>query len=219
MTGRQPKTAVDMILFTGPSLKNSQRRQLSIQQLQKQIDGLDKSIGLLHEAARTQEDKQRRRRAQKESESRGAIRFNKGDYVVVSASCNQAHKHKLSKLSVNWHGPYEVVGLIPGAPSKLKVRLVGAPLNKIFTVNWRKVRRIAGPSLAITQAVQDCALHDQQEFVVADLMDWGFDDNNNVLIKVHWLGFEDSEDTWEPMAQLYEDVKHKVEKYVKRTIL
>ena len=63
--------------------------------------------------------------------------------------------------------------------------------------------------------MQDCALHDQQEFVVADLMDWGFDDNNNVLIKVHWLGFEDSEDTWEPMAQLYEDVKHKVEKYVK----
>ena len=60
-----------------------------------------------------------------------------------------------------------------------------------------------------------CALHDQQEFIVADLIDWGFDDNDNVITKVHWLGFEDSEDTWEPMAQLYEDVKHKVARYVK----
>ena len=65
MTGRKPKTTVDMILFTGPSLKNSQRHQLSMQQLQKHIDELDKSITLLHETARTQEDKQRRRRAQK----------------------------------------------------------------------------------------------------------------------------------------------------------
>ena len=136
--------------------------------------------------------------------------------MVVSASCNQAHKHKLSKLSVNWHGPYEVVDLIPGAPSKLKVRLVGAPLNKIFTVSWRKVRRIAGPTLAITQEIQNIALHDQQEFTVDSLVDWGIDDDGNIVIRVHWLGFEDSEDTWEPMSQLFEDVHSKICKYVKR---
>ena len=214
MTGRKPRTTIDLVLYSGPNLKEAKENKISVEDLQNFVRDLDKSVCALHEAAISQEQKQRRRRAIKESNAQGAMRFEKGDYVVVSASNNQAHKHKLSKLSVNWHGPYEVVALVDGSPSTLKVRLVGAPADKTFDVSWRKVRRIAGPTLAITQAVQDCALHDQQEFTVEDLIDWGFDDDDQIIIQVRWLGFDASEDTWEPMSQLYEDVKHKVRKFV-----
>ena len=59
-------------------------------------------------------------------------------------------------------------------------------------------------------------MHDQQEFTVEDLLDWGFDDDDRVIIRVRWLGFDASEDTWEPMSQLYEDVERKVRLFVEK---
>ena len=45
-------------------------------------------------------------------------------------------------------------------------------------------------------------------------VDWGFADDGSVVFKVRWRGFDDNEDTWEPMAQLDEDVEVLVGKYV-----
>ena len=47
-----------------------------------------------------------------------------------------------------------------------------------------------------------------------DFIDWGFADDGTVVLKVRWQGFDESEDTWESLKQLYADVKVIVEKYV-----
>ena len=37
------------------------------------------------------------------------------------------------------------------------------------------------------------------------------------MLKTSWKGFATSEDTWEPLAELYKDVKVMVDKYVAAT--
>ena len=74
--------------------------------------------------------------------------------------------------------------------------------------------RIAGPDMEITQAIQNSALHDLQAFVVEYIADWGFNDDGEIVLKVHWRGFDESEETWEPLAQLYDDVQDIVVRYV-----
>jgi len=64
------------------------------------------------------------------------------------------------------------------------------------------------------QAVQNCALHDLQQFVVDDIVGWGFADAGHVVMKVHWRGFDDTDDTWEPMSALFADIEVIVTKYV-----
>ena len=140
------------------------------------------------------------------------MRFERGDYVMVTAADNQANIKRHAKIMVKWQGPYEVMGLLDGAPNKIRVRLVGQ--DKIANVSWRRVRRIASSSLLITQAIQDAALHDLQKFKVSEFVDWGFADDGTVVLKVSWQGFDASEDTWEPLEQLYADVKVMVDKYV-----
>ena len=93
---------------------------------------------------------------------------------------------------VLWQGPYEVVALC-SPPEEITVRLVGTDERK--DVSWRKCRRIAGPNLEVTQAVQNSALNDIQKFKVEYFADWGFDDLNEVLLLVHWRNFDESDRT------------------------
>ena len=77
------------------------------------------------------------------------------------------------------------------------------------------MRRIAGPGLFISQAVQNSALHDLQRFVVQSIDDWGYDeDGSSVKVLIRWQGYDESERTWEPLQQVYEDVAVITQKYV-----
>ena len=87
------------------------------------------------------------------------------------------------------------MGLVDGDSDKVLVRLVGQ--DETLRVSWRRVRRIAGPNMSVTQTVQDNTLHDLQKFKVETFVDWGFADDGSVVIKVHWCGFDENEDTWE----------------------
>ncbi len=140
------------------------------------------------------------------------MRFNVGDYVMVSAVKNQANRQRHSKVMVRWQGPYEVVRPVD-PPAVFAVRLVGTTAEKL--VHWQKMRRIAGPGLFILQAVQNSALHDLQRFVVESIDDWGYaEDGNDVKVLIRWQGYDESERTWEPLQQVYEDVAVITQKYV-----
>ena len=77
------------------------------------------------------------------------------------------------------------------------------------------MRRIAGPGLFVSQAVQNSALHDLQRFLVESIDDWGYDeDGETVKVLVRWQGYDESERTWEPLQQVHEDVAVITQKYV-----
>ena len=53
---------------------------------------------------------------------------------------------------------------IAGSPAEFMVRLVGE--TREYPVYWRKMRRLAGPDLEMTKAVELSAKHDIQRFLV-----------------------------------------------------
>ena len=131
---------------------------------------------------------------------------------MVSAVKNQANRQRHSKVMVRWQGPYEVIRPVE-PPTVFAVRLVGSKTEKL--VHCQKMRRIAGPGLFVSQAVQNSALHDLQRFLVESIDDWTYDeDGEAVKVLVRWQGYDESERTWEPLQQVYEDVAVITQKYV-----
>ena len=108
-----------------------------------------------------------------------------------------------------------VVGHVDDSPAKLVVKLVGQ--DATANVHWRRCRRIAGPGITVTQAVQNSALHDLQRFIVDAIDDWGLNEDGSAMLHVQWRGFDETEATWEPLQQLHEDVPEKVVAYVTAT--
>ena len=205
MIGRPPVTAVDLVCYSGPNMKEAIEMRLPAERADAYVAKLAASLDQMHEQVRAKGDHDRRVQALREAGRGHAMRFERGDYVMVTAADNQANIKRHAKPMVKWQGPYEVMGLKDGAPDKIIVRLVGQ--DQVATVSWKRARRIAGPGITITQAVQDAALHDLQKFKVEAFVDWGFADDGTVVLKVRWQGFDESEDTWEALGQLYADVK------------
>ena len=215
MTGRQPRTPVDLAAWSGPNLKEAKEMRLPAQRADAYMDRLAESLALMHERVRDRDQHDRRVRAMREARRGHAMHFRRGEYVMVAAEGNQANVQRHSKVMVKYQGPYECMGLDSDDPDKVLVRLVGQ--DDVAKVSWRRVFRIAGPEMTVTQAAQDSALHDLQRFKVESFVDWGFANDGTVVFKVHWRGFAEDEDTWEPMAQLDDDVEVLVGKFVEET--
>ena len=97
-------------------------------------------------------------------------------------------------------------------PSKFSVRLVGTA--DVKDVRWQKMIRIVGPDLFVSQAVQNSGLHGLQRFLVESIYDWRVETDDTAKVLIKWQGYGESERTWEPLAQVYEDVSVITKKYV-----
>ena len=159
MTGRAPRTAADLALYSGPTLKEAVDLSMPAALVDQYCDQLAESLAVMHDEARDAEEANRRRRALREAGKGPGMRFNVGDYVMVSATKNQANRKRHNKNMVRWQGPYEVMSTTE-APTMFEVRLVGTEATS--RVHWQKMIRIAGPGLFVSQAVQNTALHDLQ---------------------------------------------------------
>ena len=93
------------------------------------------------------------------------------------------------------------------------VRLLGDVRESV--VHWRKMRRLAGPGLAVTKELVEVAQHDVQKFKVEKFLDWAVNTDGEVDVLVQWRGHDDTNNTWEPLPQLVADVPATVAKYVK----
>ena len=93
------------------------------------------------------------------------------------------------------------------------VRLIGE--SREHPVHWRKMRRLAGPDLQVTKAMELSANHDIQRFLVKRFVEWSVNTDQEVDVLVEWQGHdEEDERTWEALDQLVEDVPVLIAKYV-----
>ena len=148
MIGRKPRTAVDLVCWSGPNMRDANEMRLPTQRAETYVTRLAKSLDQMHEQVRSKDEHDRRVQALSESGRGHSMRFSRGDYVMVAAADNQANVLRHAKPMVKWQGPYEVMGLKDGAPDKVIVRLVGQ--DKTATVSWKRVYRLAGPDIVIT---------------------------------------------------------------------
>ena len=78
------------------------------------------------------------------------------------------------------------------------------------------MRRFANAPLstpADIAAIEKAALHDYPDNIVQKLMEHKRE-RDGMHLRVRWLGFDRAHDTWEPLAQLAEDVPEMVEAYL-----
>ena len=210
LTGRQPDNAVKCAVWAGTRLKNARRGDISLELVTKHCERLEASLAVLHEHVRNEETQCRRKQAL--CESRGSpMRFSVGDLVMVSAEKNMANPIRHSKVMCRWQGPYEVVRAVNEV--SYVVRLLGDARESV--VHWRKMRRLAGPGLAVTKELVEGAQHDLQKFKVEKFLDWAVNTDGEVDMLVQWRGHDDTNNTWEPLTQLVADVPALVAKYVK----
>lgn len=97
--------------------------------------------------------------------------------------------------------------------------------------SWHKIlmpyrsnprRRFANNEYEISMDEIESAQHDEDQFVVEDIFDiteatatTKLVRKGDVLLRVSWRGYTDEYDTWEPVAQLLQDVPQLVWKFLR----
>ena len=121
---------------------------------------------------------------------------------------NRQKKHKLETI---WQGPYEIVH----AKSKFTfgVRLIGT--TKVEVAHVYRIKRFAGKDFERTAEITHSAQHDAVVFEVENIKGWKVNEDGQVMLRVHWRGWEDEDDSWENAITLHEDVPTIVDEYLR----
>ena len=136
--------------------------------------------------------------------------FEIGDTVLVAAAVKQ------SKLAMTWTGPHEIVHTVNAFVYEVRPCVPEQGKRKPMKVHVVRMRRFANAPLgtpADAAAIEKAALHDYPNNIVQKLLDHRQDDDG-FKIRVRWLGFDRTHDTWEPINKLAADVPDLVEKYL-----
>ena len=149
------------------------------------------------------------------------IDFVVGDYVLVAVP---NHK-KLTKLDATWRGPYQVTGLI-----HTEVNDRGDVNNRIYEVQHlvtktkmeahaMRIKFYSDKQLdiktSITQLKNHITAQEASKFELEDIISHKYD--NDLLayvVECKWRGFSEDENSFEPLHELYSDVKAIVDKYL-----
>ena len=94
MIGQTPRSAVDLIIHSGPNLKEAREFRASAVRVDEYCAGLAESLERLHEGVRDDNERRRRRQALREASKGYPFEFSVGDYVMVTAHGNQVHPNQ-----------------------------------------------------------------------------------------------------------------------------
>ena len=130
--------------------------------------------------------------AQRRDQSAQPVSFEIGDYVVMYTALRR------HKLRVKWLGPYRVVATVNDWVYVLEDLTSGACQN----VHAARLRPYADKTLHVTQDMRDTSTYDAV-FYVESFAGFRVNDDDELELKVHWLGFEPMEFSWESIAKMH----------------
>ena len=110
-----------------------------------------------------------------------------------------------SKLDVTWTGLHEVVGAVNPFVYEVRPCVPEQGKRKPAVVHVVRMRRFANAPLGTPADAREIERHDYPNNFVQQLLDHRMD-NDGLKIKVRWLGFDATHDSWEPLAGLAQDV-------------
>ena len=170
------------------------------------LAGLHESMeGLWQDAVATQA---KRRRGRKPKRANLPV-VNVGDTVLVAQAV------PTSKLAMTWTGPHEVVTTVNPFVYEVRPCVADQGKRKPQLVHVVRIRRFANAPLgtaADAVAIEKAARHDFPDNIPQRLI--AHSAAGGLTLKVRWLGFDSAHDSWEPVANLAEDVPEMVEAYL-----
>ena len=207
MTGRCPTIPAKLILWKGVLMRDREEIAAEVDMVNSYMDDLHEAILEMHNDVQDQQKKKiSRQQRNRRNKGKSLPNFEIGDYVMIIT--NRQKKHKLEAI---WQGPYEVTH----AKSEFTygVRLIGT--EKIETIHVLRMKRFAGQDFGCTAEIAHSAQHDAAVFEVEEITNWKINESSQVLLRVHWRGWEKEEDSWETAIVLHEDVPAIVEDYLR----
>ena len=167
-------------------------------------------------------------RRNRNNRGRGELpRIQIGDYVLVGTVFvpgGSKRPDARAKARVRWGGPFVVtdavgqwvweVALITRPPQDLTPGRDGAILAHV-----NRIRRYSDSSLNVTEALVNVAINDAAFNTVEKIVDWRPKNATSwkgLEFRCQWLGYTPgTEDTWEPITALAEDIRVYLKKYIR----
>jgi hypothetical protein len=133
-------------------------------------------------------------------------RFEVGEYVLVSMTDEQYRS--APKPLRRWQGPFRVTKLV----SEWVLEVEDLIHRKTSEVHISRVRFYCDRYLDVTADMVEQYANDCQRYEVEKLLDLRRHQGRLELL-VSWKGFEDEDNSWEPVSRLVQDVPHLCEQY------
>ena len=149
------------------------------------------------------------------------VDFILGDYVLVAVP----NSKKLTKLNATWRGPYQVVGLIHTELSDK-----GDVNNRIYEVQHlvtqtkmeahaMRIKFYSDKQLDMRTNIAELKNHitaqEASQYILEEIISHKYD--NELLaftVECKWQGFDEEQNSFEPLHDVYNDTKLSVEKYL-----
>jgi Integrase core domain/Chromo (CHRromatin Organisation MOdifier) domain len=204
--GRSPLTVFTMLpaenpvlicLPKGPveaaSLETLRAEQcLNVTELQTVVGNMHKEV-----AATADHLREKAVRVHNQRTNMQLINFDIGDYVLVGT----VQRQKLPKLVVLWQGPYRAVRFENEQVLEVEHLLSG----KRKTVHCTRIKFYHDASLGVTEELKShLQYQDSTLFVIEQLLEFR-EVRGQVQVLVKWMGFDEGENTWEPVTTILED--------------
>ena len=180
-------------------------------ELRRTVTSLRESLHDIHK--RVSEKKTQLRRSQRLSRNKVRHRATKkinlalGNYVMLAVPT----KTRRNKLQPKWTGPWTIVEVMSDHVYKLKHPLT----KKIKIAHACRISRYE--EIKLNKAVKTQMWHDggKHTFRVEKIVDSRKEDDGSESFLIKWVGFEDSDNSWEPEDHMMEDIPELVRKFRK----
>jgi hypothetical protein len=138
------------------------------------------------------------------------INFDIGDKVLHAA----VRTKRDVKLNIIWKGPYEIVEVINDYVYKIAHMITGKPLTSHAT----RLQFYSSDQLEMTDLLVDTlAAQDSSLFSIERILEHQYDrPSMSFEFKIHWQGFADEEDSFEPFTSVYVAAPKLVKEYVRK---
>ncbi|CAB1109830.1 unnamed protein product [Ectocarpus sp. CCAP 1310/34] len=198
MFGRAPRTSFSTLASSSGEAWNIDT--LDATKLKQQVQNVIQTQAVLHKQVQQKVDHNRAR--QRAAASRGDLpAFTVGDYVMVA----RVRRSGITpKLSSTWTGPWRVVS----AAKKHVYGVQNIVNGQVRDVHVARLRFYADSELNVTSDLKDVFQHSfgQGEHEMESILNIGpAHDGSGYLVRVRWAGFEEDEDTWQPLSDIYQD--------------
>jgi hypothetical protein len=194
MTGIKPSNALDAIF--APFNTNFSTKPMTLDELQTHVTELSSSLALMHKAVDEQVSSKRAANRRRRLKIAKQINFGLGDFVLISIP-----KQKIrNKMQIIWSGPYKIVEVLSDHVFKVESR----DTSKTEIVHAQRMRFYCENDM-LSEEFQTYEIDESEKFEISELLDIKTT-TSGYSILVSWLGFDSSDNSWEPINQIYEDI-------------
>jgi hypothetical protein len=179
--------------------------------IRKSTEELQRALGEMHKAVTLTSQNLRKMKTGLRNMKRKEPNFSVGDFVLVGLP--EPNKTAGQKLFLKWRGPYRIVGTEDHYIFEVENILDSTKK----WVHGDRVRFYSDKGLNLTEEIRQQFAHDAERYQIETLKNVRKNPGTNELeILVSWKGFSDTEDSWEPLRNLFEDVRARVEAFASK---